>query len=671
MEKSSHNHIKKILSMLINKILSDLYCIAAFFYTPIELFVKFCRSFRGRLLSSQEYGPRGYSQGPLLKQFLKKQIYGFSALLKDRLLKGTTLFCTFLLQVISFFTTWNGVSYYFSSIHPMAPLAFAFTIQFLFYILSNSNEQKLIFSFTRKLMLACVFFISITFSYIGIMNQYVSPLKTFENRYQSFYQLYQSVYQEVISHTKQNTIPPINKIQLFFENAHALEQLAESELSGYESHINRLSQVSETVRVGRSRWGNTYELNPTYESAQAEQRDYEAKHSQLLTARNRLSQSLEVLEQNTSLEEQLNQYLELPQITAQLMELNNNYKQFLASYRLLLFLLPSASQSDYTNDTTDIPTLDIIQLCDIYLTDMEYNDLELQSLFQIKEALGKDLPSAQSNEYLFQLSSKMEEEITKKYDKLLLAAQKTVPDFHPEALSSLYQNTLPFPDVNLLALEKLRPSSPYFRQGITAFFLALLVDGMTIMIPAFTCSRHNTSLLFKRRHTRLHTEQEVMETILLSLAGYGTVPSESIVSESGIQAAITAFAPLPTSTTRQTIINDSPYRLSQCFHILEKYRMIYASSPWTNGLGYSKYLTVQRLEEENSPVYCHLTDVLCSLGFLRVITEKEYQQLIHKAQGNKALPYPELSSKKTGDTIYLMRKGFDLWLSENLPLYKI
>lgn len=88
---------------------------------------------------------------------------------------------TFLLQAISFATTWNGSKVYLEDIFPCASLAFALAIQATAYFLSNSLRTKV--SFLKCVALLAALCCSTYYSYIGIYNAVNSPASYLQQHY--------------------------------------------------------------------------------------------------------------------------------------------------------------------------------------------------------------------------------------------------------------------------------------------------------------------------------------------------------------------------------------------------------------------------------------------------------------------------------------------------------
>lgn len=111
---------------------------------------------------------------------MKKKTQAFG-LFSDEILTILVSVVTFLLQLISFATTWNGSKIYLENIFPFASLFFAIAIQATAYFLSNSlrNRSSLLKVLAMVVALCC----STYYSYMGIYNSVNSPVSYLQEHY--------------------------------------------------------------------------------------------------------------------------------------------------------------------------------------------------------------------------------------------------------------------------------------------------------------------------------------------------------------------------------------------------------------------------------------------------------------------------------------------------------
>lgn len=124
------------------------------------------------------------------------------------LVSVTTLF----LQLISFFTTWNGSKIYFEGIFPFAPLCFAIAIQSTAYFFSNSLRNRI--SVLKICALVVAICCSTYFSYIGIYNSVNSPRTYLQEKYAQISTELKNVYEQKLKYCKIEAKNAINDANL-------------------------------------------------------------------------------------------------------------------------------------------------------------------------------------------------------------------------------------------------------------------------------------------------------------------------------------------------------------------------------------------------------------------------------------------------------------------------
>lgn len=115
---------------------------------------------------------------------------------KDKRLAYIAAGVSLLLQLISFFTTYQGANYYFRGIIVFAPLLFAVAVQSVVYFLENSIRGRRNFFKVAALVLAMC--CSSYFSYIGIYNNVNSPLTYYQTTYNDYRNQLQASYASLI-----------------------------------------------------------------------------------------------------------------------------------------------------------------------------------------------------------------------------------------------------------------------------------------------------------------------------------------------------------------------------------------------------------------------------------------------------------------------------------------
>ena len=105
-------------------------------------------------------------------------------LFRDKSLMVVAAVVSLLLQIISFFTTWDGAKAYFAATFAYAPLLFALAVQSVVYFLENGLRRRPSFGKILALMMAMC--CSSYFSFVGIYNNINPPTQYLERTYSSY-----------------------------------------------------------------------------------------------------------------------------------------------------------------------------------------------------------------------------------------------------------------------------------------------------------------------------------------------------------------------------------------------------------------------------------------------------------------------------------------------------
>ena len=104
-----------------------------------------------------------------------------SFLFRDGTLMVVAAAVSLLLQIISFFTTFDGAKAYFEATFALAPLFFALAVQAVVYFLENGIRRRVTPAKITALTLAI--FCSSYFSFVGIYNNINPPERYLEQTY--------------------------------------------------------------------------------------------------------------------------------------------------------------------------------------------------------------------------------------------------------------------------------------------------------------------------------------------------------------------------------------------------------------------------------------------------------------------------------------------------------
>ncbi len=122
-----------------------------------------------------------------LQRIVSSILHGHSNLLNSFQSRHIAKLFTFLLQSISFVTTYAGFAFFLGPVNPIAPLFMAITVQgTCFYLLNYTSSQKRIGGWKRFLLLCILIAISTVTSYMGIFDSVVKPVDQMSAQYNKY-----------------------------------------------------------------------------------------------------------------------------------------------------------------------------------------------------------------------------------------------------------------------------------------------------------------------------------------------------------------------------------------------------------------------------------------------------------------------------------------------------
>ncbi len=158
---------------------------------------------------------------------LQKKLSCFSIFSEKSLILLVSV-VTFLLQLISFVTTWHGSKIYLEGIFPYASLLFAVAIQATAYFFSNSLRQKA--GVLKLLALGIALCCSTYYSYIGIYNSVNSPITYLQERYVTISNHMTQLYEQELDHS-------LVEVQDVINDASSMVITEYTKLSGISQNI--------------------------------------------------------------------------------------------------------------------------------------------------------------------------------------------------------------------------------------------------------------------------------------------------------------------------------------------------------------------------------------------------------------------------------------------------
>lgn len=440
---------------------------------------------------------------------IKRAVLSSKTLLLGSTLSLFVLIGTTLFQIISFFTTYRGLDYYFGDVFEYATLFITLVIQGGLLLLSNASINKQRFNSKRKFMLIFFMTISILFSYTGIMNSQNSPEDDYKKLYDDFYTDYKLKYDILVSKTPISDTFAIDSI----DNSIAdIKAKTETKIEALDKEINTLY--------------SKYYYN--YNSKDREQ------ENQIILSEISLKQSkIDILSQyNKSLDEDkidtssiTNAEKNNKDISEIISIANNSNKGYLKVKTTYDNLKNELISLDKTMTINDLPDT-LGEVYQQYYTgkQLKINNRVCQNYYTIKKGiLSKDGKTVDentaiqtklnNNKEINNLLYALDHEIQEKFINNEFIKQGLNSNDYDQLLEKA-QKYLSHPDINYIALEKLWPLHPDFVKAIGILLVAIFIDGTTVLMPIMMEKSKNSILYAKSRKDLVYEEEDVFEELL-------------------------------------------------------------------------------------------------------------------------------------------------------------
>lgn len=209
------------------------------------------------------------------RRFFKNSFDSF--LFRDGTLMVVAATVSLLLQIISFFTTFDGAKAYFEATFELAPLFFALAVQAVVYFLENGIRRRVTPAKVTALTLAII--CSSYFSFVGIYNNINPPERYLEQTYTTYAGELNTALSELEYDTNSSASADVNKAVNGIISEYAS---LTSELDILDSLSEQISaaQAQDSLGMAAPRRGDYYE----YEDYAAAYSAYIASLSQSRTA---------------------------------------------------------------------------------------------------------------------------------------------------------------------------------------------------------------------------------------------------------------------------------------------------------------------------------------------------------------------------------------------------
>lgn len=541
------------------------------------------------------------------------------------LLLGSALSCFVLLsttacQIISFYTTYRGLDYYFGDVFVYATLLITLVIQVGLLILSNASVNKQRFNSKRKFMMIFFMCISILFSYTGIMNSQNSPEEEYKSLYNDFYTDYKLAYDDLVSKTTVSASFNIDEINYAISN---IKNKAKSKINAlYSQNQNLYYKINEYSNDDDTNELNTIALNNVnIETLQIDVQNidgYTINSSDITKAElnnKKISEILTIANDNskTKYQDVKNEY--------------DNLKNDLLSMdaKLRIDDLPDSLGELYQKYYNGK------QIKDNNLACKEYYDIKKELLSVNGKSVTKDdaiITKLKNNKEINDLLYALDNEVQEKFINNEFI-KKGMPSKLYDKVLKKAQNYLAHPDINVIALKKLWPLDNAFKSAIVVFLIAMFIDGITVLMPIMIEKTKNSILYAKSRKDLVYEEEDLFEELLMD---YNLINGNDIAST----------------------IN----KLNDHFKELKQ---VLKPVPELEDIGYVMYITDKDFKEllESDYTEFYIFSQQCT-----------YIQFMPNDVFKTSLKIRSVKNITINDDVYLVKGKFIIWLRQNFKELK-
>lgn len=569
------------------------------------------------------------------------------------------------LQMISFNTTYSGAEYYFLNLKPWAPVVFAAVIQGSVILLSLTAFDATIKDNRRKVGLAVIVLLSMTFSYVGIINGIVSPLSSYEEEQLAYENLYGDLKHAVLNDgTRAMTR---NQAITNIETNLGIVDSWKDAMSKQLNDDSALASLTQTTTNSSTRTDENG--NPVTTRSTKTQMVLSEDAILALQQNNTMAQELLTkMNENIPDKDAMSRYFEnydpenedYETIRSDIAVYNTYFHNWgelqklifgedsTMNYRSVDYIKPEEllkriEHYDAVNALSAFPADDS---SDGSFVSSEPTDAESpQWLLDLKSALQMifreilNFGSNSTNVYMEQMSQ-MQNQAGESYRALL----PFLEDTEKPLLKSAYDSLLIQKDANVLAFSYFVNGNPHKSSALVALGLAVLVDGGTLGL-AILRERKRYSLLYaSTRNDFIDEEQDLIAIVLLSMLDIdkNNMPIDRSIPLSEFKYACDEY-------------------LANTVKNIHEYLGLFELSDATVEYGFGLVSNDKKLTKEFRPI----TSLLLELNYLEVLPEWKYQKLVDHFNGSDDIGYTT-PQENNGEKVYLLRFRVENYLRSKL-----
>ena len=568
------------------------------------------------------------------------------------------LFATFALQLISLTTTYRGARYYLLDLNPLAPFLFALVVQILLFYFSKQAGQHAHMKPTRYMIFLVIVCISVLTSYVGIINNMISPLNDYKNQYKEYQSSFaaakdelRTLYGDYVSYER-----ALNSLQ---NQANQLIQVTNSSIASIQKKSGTLQtiQPSTSVTTSQQSDGGSSVTQTTDQKELARALEKIADNEEKVE---KLKAAIKQLQSASSAAGMKHMKKELEELSAGTRQqpsqkVYTEFQNLTLSYNHLLDTLNSFLKEAGAQGMQDVKPLEVtldqmIQMVDQYREFQKLTLTDIQKLQQKHNILGVNqqeqestlsnllsafLPFRNMHQEEYQkFRIDLELQISdsyfalKEHAKVLQALDKEAVAKIMKTLDESYQKHRSFTDITVIAFSRFTQSQAARNTALICFLIASLVDVISAILPFFWINRY-TSALHGRKKYGGDPEEELLEQLYYAAASQLTVQHKDI---------------------RSYVCDVLTY--------VNTYIQLYQEVPFAKEDGYVMMATRQSVEQ---PGYHAINAVLLTLHQLNTISIQDLNQM--KIQ---YYSFQEEVGLMQEDYVYIMSSDLLLWLQQHL-----
>lgn len=568
------------------------------------------------------------------------------------------LFATFALQLISLTTTYRGARYYLLDLNPLAPFLFALVVQILLFYFSKQAGQHAHMKPTRYMIFLVIVCISVLTSYVGIINNTISPLNDYKNQYKEYQSSFaaakdelRTLYGDYVSYER-----ALNSLQ---NQANQLIQITDSSIASIQKKSGTLQtiQPSTSVTTSQQSDGGSSVTQTTDQKELARALEKIADNEEKVE---KLKAAIKQLQSASSAAGMKHMKKELEELSAGTRQqpsqkVYTEFQNLTLSYNHLLDTLNSFLKEAGTQGMQDVKPLEVtldqmIQMVDQYREFQKLTLTDIQKLQQKHNILGVNqqeqestlsnllsafLPFRNMHQEEYQkFRIDLELQISdsyfalKEHAKVLQALDKEAVAKIMKTLDESYQKHRSFTDITVIAFSRFTQSQAARNTALICFLIASLVDVISAILPFFWINRY-TSALHGRKKYGGDPEEELLEQLYYAAASQLTVQHKDI---------------------RSYVCDVLSY--------VNTYIQLYQEVPFAKEDGYVMMAARQSVEQ---PGYHAINAVLLTLHQLNTISIQDLNQM--KIQ---YYSFQEEVGLMQEDYVYIMSSDLLLWLQQHL-----